>query len=549
AAHAGSPVTIPANMLPQGGHFVSGTGSIGTQGLTETITQTSQRGIIDFSRIYNGTTSSSGTPTFGTLFGGDTASFSQAFLSKDVLGSGKSTLRASGSVTITPASLIVNAVSDSRIYNGTTSSAGAPTFGTLFGTDSASFSQAFLSKDVLGTGKSTLRASGSVNDGNGGQDYAITFMDAAGTITPASLIVNAVGDSRIYNGSTSSAGTPSFGTLFGTDTASFSQAFLSKDVLGTGKSTLRASGSVNDGNGGKDYAITFVDAAGTITPATLTISAVSDTKIFDGTTGSTALAQVTGLKGDDSVTGLAERFDSINAGHRSLSFGPLTVNDGNGGANYILSILNPTASGAITPASLTITANNATAVQGGPQPAFSASFSGFPAGLGSGTLTGTITFTVTAVPGMPGSFEVLPGGLSSANFTIAFVPGTLLLTGGNNQPVDTPMNASNPASSSAAPTTMTGGEISTTGSDKTLDFSLPPVLFSLNYYEFIRTNGLLFLDPSGTIRTSSETGGSGADTGNLRIPSLDEEGKHMGTLIGFNSTFIEICRARAALCR
>ena len=36
-------------MLPQGGHFVAGTGSIGTQGLTETISQTSQRGIIDFS--------------------------------------------------------------------------------------------------------------------------------------------------------------------------------------------------------------------------------------------------------------------------------------------------------------------------------------------------------------------------------------------------------------------------------------------------------------------------------------------------------------------
>jgi filamentous hemagglutinin family protein len=35
-------------MLPQGGHFVAGTGSIGTQGITETITQTSQRGIIDF---------------------------------------------------------------------------------------------------------------------------------------------------------------------------------------------------------------------------------------------------------------------------------------------------------------------------------------------------------------------------------------------------------------------------------------------------------------------------------------------------------------------
>jgi hypothetical protein len=50
AAQAGSPVAIPANMLPQGGHFVAGMGSIGTQGLTETITQSSQRGIIDFSR-------------------------------------------------------------------------------------------------------------------------------------------------------------------------------------------------------------------------------------------------------------------------------------------------------------------------------------------------------------------------------------------------------------------------------------------------------------------------------------------------------------------
>jgi len=48
AAQAGSAVAIPANMLPQGGHFVAGAGSIGTQGLTETITQSSQRGIIDF---------------------------------------------------------------------------------------------------------------------------------------------------------------------------------------------------------------------------------------------------------------------------------------------------------------------------------------------------------------------------------------------------------------------------------------------------------------------------------------------------------------------
>jgi filamentous hemagglutinin family protein len=76
-AHAGSAVAIPANMLPQGGHFVAGAGSIGTQGLTETITQTSQRGIIEFNsfsigksgtvKINNGTGATLDRVTGGSL--------------------------------------------------------------------------------------------------------------------------------------------------------------------------------------------------------------------------------------------------------------------------------------------------------------------------------------------------------------------------------------------------------------------------------------------------------------------------------------------------
>ena len=64
-------------MLPQGGHFVAGLGSIGTQGLTETITQTSQRGIIEFNsfsigksgtvKINNGTGATLDRVTGGSL--------------------------------------------------------------------------------------------------------------------------------------------------------------------------------------------------------------------------------------------------------------------------------------------------------------------------------------------------------------------------------------------------------------------------------------------------------------------------------------------------
>jgi hypothetical protein len=42
---------------------------------------------------------------------------------------------------------------------------------------------------------------------------------------------------------------------------------------------------------------------------------------------------------------------------------------------------------------------------------------------------------------------------------------------------------------------------------------------------------------------------AGAISVNLVVPSLDENGNPIGRLMGFNSTFIETCRARASLCR
>ena len=96
-------------------------------------------------------------------------------------------------------------------------------------------------------------------------------------------------------------------------------------MLGANGSTLsvnQLTGLVSDGNGGGNYAITFVNATGTITPAQLTVSAVSDNKVFDGTTGSTVSAQVSGLKGSDTVSGLAESFASANAGSRAMALRP-----------------------------------------------------------------------------------------------------------------------------------------------------------------------------------------------------------------------------------
>src|SRR5439155_791214 len=140
---------------------------------------------------------------------------------------------------------------------------------------------------VLGSNASTLQVTGyTVNDGNSGGDYCVSLHTATGTITARDLDINAVADSKVYDGTTASSQTPTVGTLYNSDTVTgLSQAFTSRHVLGAGGSTLAVTGYVvNDGNSGNDYAVTTHTASGTITPAALDISAVTDTKVYDGTT-------------------------------------------------------------------------------------------------------------------------------------------------------------------------------------------------------------------------------------------------------------------------
>src|SRR5207244_467256 len=86
---------------------------------------------------------------------------------------------------------------------------------------------------------------------------------ATGTINKLALTVTAATDTKTYDGTTSSAGTPTFGGLGTGDTATFTQTFDTRN-FGTGK-TLTPAGVVSDGNGGANYSYTYAPVAtGTI---------------------------------------------------------------------------------------------------------------------------------------------------------------------------------------------------------------------------------------------------------------------------------------------
>jgi hypothetical protein len=186
---------------------------------------------------------------------------------------------------------------------------------------------------------------------------------------------------------------------------------------------------MNDGNGGANYAVSYVsDSSGVITPAPLTLSAVSDTKVYDGTTVSSGVASSTGLVGGDTVGGLSQRFLSqnvlgVNGSTLAVDAG-YVVNDGNGGANY--SVSTDTASGTITPAPLTIAADDKVRPANAPNPPFTATYTGLVAGDTPASLDGVLAFSTPATLASPeGSYAITPSGQTSDNYLITFVDGVL----------------------------------------------------------------------------------------------------------------------------
>ena len=295
-----------------------------------------------------------------------------------------------------------------------------------------------------------------ITDGNGGKNYAVSVDTSTGTITPAALTLEAATDTKTYDATTTASGTTVTAVgLQGSDTVTgLTESFGSKNVMGANGSTLSVNSgyAVNDGNGGNNYVVSTNTATGTITPAALTLSAVTDSKTYDGTTSATGTTVgINGLQGSDTVTGLTESFDSknvmgINGSTLSVNSG-YTLSDGNGGNNY--TVATDTATGTISPAPLTITANSASKPAYTANPPFTATYVGLVTGDSPSSLGGTLQFSTTANTKSPlGNYAIVPSGVSTGNYTIDFVDGILTIVPGA---VTTAIEAGGPYDSAVAP--------------------------------------------------------------------------------------------------
>ena len=373
-------------------------------------------------KVYDGTTTAVTPPTItsGTVGTGDTAGFIETYNNRNA-GSGK-TLTPGGAVSdgnsgnnynvtfvstatgvITSEPVTVTAAPNIKGYDGTTSATAVPTLtaGSLGTGDTANFAETYVSK-VVGTGIQ-LTPSGTISDGNGGNNYSITFASAnTGAITPRALTVTASSNSKVYDGTTSAAAIPTItsGSLVAGDTGSFSEVYSSKNA-GTGL-TLIPSGTVHDGNAGNNYSVTFSNTTGSITKAALNVVATGANKAYDATTTASVSLSDNRIAGDS----LSESYTAAVFASPYVAKGvPINVTGialtGQDSGNYFWNAT-ATAIATITPASLLVTANSAVRLVGQPNPEFSGNLTGVQMGDGI-----TAIYSCPATPASPvGSYPI-----------------------------------------------------------------------------------------------------------------------------------------------
>ena len=197
--------------------------------------------------------------------------------------------------------------------------------------------------------------------------YAAGYTIVTGThqvtlhYTPIAITVAAVTNTKTYDGLTTAAATPSLtGSLATGDTGTFTETYASVNA-GTGNKILNPTAVIKD-SGNNDvtsrYNITYTAfTTGTISQRPITVTAHSNTKIYDGSTSATNVPTLTAgtLVGGEGFSTLAEHYSDATVGTGKTLIPSATITNSASAdvtANYSITPVNDT-TGVINPAQVT----------------------------------------------------------------------------------------------------------------------------------------------------------------------------------------------------
>jgi hypothetical protein len=339
---------------------------------------------------------------------------------------------------------------------------------------------------VTAPGPSYAISGGTLNalGGSAAGNYTASLSTAGKTltITPAALTVDLTtnaGKTYGTNDSSVNATTPTFTGRVVATVTDWNGTNTAIDDTAAGAITL-ASLTRSAGENVGSYNILTGTAGGTaignytstvntnghvlaITPAALTVNLTSDAGKTYGTNDPSVNATTPTFTGRVNATvtdwnGTNTAIDDTAAGRITLASLTRTGGENVGSYNILTGTAGGTAIGNytptvntnghalnITPAALTITADDKSRLSGDPNPPFTATYSGFVQGNvtswnGASTpindtpasLGGSLVFATPATPSSPvGTYNITPSGQTSSNYAISYVDGTLTVTSVN----------------------------------------------------------------------------------------------------------------------
>jgi hypothetical protein len=187
---------------------------------------------------------------------------------------------------------------------------------------------------------------------------------------------------------------------------------------------ITASGAVD-----ADYAISYAAGSLTVTPAPLTITADDQTKVYGAALPTLTASYAWFVNGDSAASLTTPPTLSTSATAASHVAGsPYAITpSGASHPDYTISYAKGTLT--ITPAALTISADDESMAYGGPMPTLKATYAGFVNGDTPASLStpAFLTTSATAISPM-GLYPILVSGAISPDYTITLRSGTLRVT-------------------------------------------------------------------------------------------------------------------------
>ncbi len=329
-----------------------------------------------------------------------------------------------GTLSVTSAPLLVQALNSSRAYGQTNPPFAATLTGFVNGENQGVLSGTLAFATPAQT-NSPLGQYPIIPTGLTATNYSLSFSNGTLTVSACALVASADNQSRIYG----AANPVLTGRLAGVQsgdniTASYSTAATAASPVGSYPITV----TLSDPNQRlANYSVSTNNGTLSIGPATLWGLAMDQSRAYGQTNPPFTVIYGGFVNGDTESMLTGTLFGSSPAQTNSpVGLYPIHVS-GQSAANYTIRYLDGTLS--VTPAPLLVQALNSSRPYGQTNPPFAATLTGFVNGENQGVLSGTLAFATPAQTNSPlGQYPIIPSGLTATNYALSFSNGTLTIT-------------------------------------------------------------------------------------------------------------------------